>query len=483
MKVKIILLLAGTLTVSTLHAQEMGGFRVDNYNGVNGVFFNPANVVDSRYKVDVNILGLNMFAGNDNISYNLGKLSDLGADSSIFSKFIGPNAKSNAMLNTSIHMPSVMFNITPHTSIAFVSRTRMMFSISDFDGNLINSVSNELSQNPPYTIQNSTNMRININAWSEYGIAIGQVLLDQGNHFLKVGGTVKYLAGIGNAYLQIDNLKGTINVDSTTSDNRTYISDATGRVAMGVGGYDINNLNNVTLNYKGSGIGADIGFVYEYRPDYLQSKANKYAFKISASLLDIGGIKYNQVQSSTGAYDVHIPSSQQFYLDQFKGSKLSDYKAVLDANPAYFNQVAGLNGNSYRVSLPTTIQLGIDFRIIPKIYVALNSQISLVNNDSKAYNPNSLNIVTLTPRFESKILAAYLPITYSSLTKMNVGFGFRAGPVYAGSSSLISSILGSSKQADFYLGFRFGIKKGRKGNNNRVRANSEEATEDDGYSL
>lgn len=483
MQLKNILLLTSLASTITLHAQEMAGFRVDNYDGVNGVFFNPANLVDSRYKVDVNILGFNMFAGNDNISYSLGKLSDFGADTGVFSKFIGPNTKSNALLSTSIHMPSVLFNITQHTSIAFVSRTRMMLNISDFDGNLINSVSNELSQNPPYVVRNSTNMRININGWSEYGIAVGQVLLDRDNHFLKVGATVKYLAGIGNAYFQINNLKGTVNVDSTGS-NRTYISDATGRVALGVGGYDINNLDNVALNYKGSGVGADIGFVYEYRPDYLQSKANKYLFKLSASLMDIGGIKYNQVQSSTGAYDVHIDASQRFYLDQFSGSKLSDYKAVLDANPTYFSQAAGLNGNSYRVSLPTTLQLGIDFRVIPRIYIALNSQIGLTNNDTKAYNPQSLSFVTVTPRYESKMLAAYLPITYNSMTNMNVGFGFRAGPVYAGSSCLISSLLGTSKQADFYLGFRFGIKKGKRSNSNRMRDNNnEEATEDDGYNL
>jgi hypothetical protein len=32
------------------HAQIFPGYRTGNYTGVNGVFFNPANIADNRYK-------------------------------------------------------------------------------------------------------------------------------------------------------------------------------------------------------------------------------------------------------------------------------------------------------------------------------------------------------------------------------------------------------------------------------------------------
>ena len=36
-------------------AQDFPGYRAGNYTGVNGVFFNPANIADSRYRFDVNL--------------------------------------------------------------------------------------------------------------------------------------------------------------------------------------------------------------------------------------------------------------------------------------------------------------------------------------------------------------------------------------------------------------------------------------------
>jgi hypothetical protein len=48
------------------------------------------------------------------------------------------------------------------------------------------------------------------------------------------------------------------------------------------------------LEFKSNGIGADIGFVYEYRPDYENKKEqydNKYKLKVGLALLDIGAIR------------------------------------------------------------------------------------------------------------------------------------------------------------------------------------------------
>ena len=49
--------------VMTGAAQTYPGYRTGSYTGVNGVFFNPANIADSRYKWDVNIFGINGFVG------------------------------------------------------------------------------------------------------------------------------------------------------------------------------------------------------------------------------------------------------------------------------------------------------------------------------------------------------------------------------------------------------------------------------------
>lgn len=436
----------------------MNGFRTDNYNGVSGGFFNPANLGDSRYKIDVNILGINLLAANNNVDFSLGKLSDIvDSDSGLVNKLVGNGGKSSVLVNLAVHTPSVAYRIDENTTVALLTRTRMLFNITDFDGTLINSVSNELSGSGPYTISNSTNMRMNVNAFSEFGAAVGRVLLNQDRHFLKAGATLKYMAGIGNAYFQLNNFKGTAGAD--IDGRNAYITDASGRIAVGAGGLDINNLGDVDPSFKGSGFGADLGVVYEYRPESLSDNANKYLFKLSAAILDIGSIKYNRTGDANAAYDINIPASQKFSMDAFSNSSsVQDFKNVFDANPGNFSKVAALSDGSYKVSLPTTIQLGADVRAMNSLYVAAFCQLAVSSNETKAYNPQYRSSITITPRYETRMFAAYLPLSYNDMSKTNVGIGLRAGPVYIGSSSIVNAITGSSKQADVYFGFRFGIK-------------------------
>ncbi|GAB1462258.1 hypothetical protein [Pedobacter sp.] len=82
-----------------LCAQELPGFRTSNYNGVLGVFSNPANASQNNYKWDVNFLSLGVGIGNNNASFGLKNLSDLTDGNSLSDQLIGDGAKaSNAFL-------------------------------------------------------------------------------------------------------------------------------------------------------------------------------------------------------------------------------------------------------------------------------------------------------------------------------------------------------------------------------------------------
>ena len=56
-------------------AQDFSGYRSGNYTGVNGVFFNPANIADSRYRWDFNLFSISTSLGNNKASF---KLKDFG---------------------------------------------------------------------------------------------------------------------------------------------------------------------------------------------------------------------------------------------------------------------------------------------------------------------------------------------------------------------------------------------------------------------
>jgi len=53
------------LCVFSGYAQTYPGYRTGDYTGVNGVFFNPANIADSRYKWDINVFAIDGFVGTN----------------------------------------------------------------------------------------------------------------------------------------------------------------------------------------------------------------------------------------------------------------------------------------------------------------------------------------------------------------------------------------------------------------------------------
>ncbi len=107
---------------------------------------------------------------------------------------------------------------------------------------------------------------------------------------------------------------------------------------------------------------------------------------------------------------------------------------------------------SYKVNLPTRMLVDADYHINRNWYVNVTGQLSLVSTTvEKPFNTAYYSGITLTPRYDARSFGFWLPIHYNPVTSFNAGFGFRAGPLIMGSGSVISTLLGNSKQADFFL--------------------------------
>ncbi len=443
--------------VVKLQAQNFPGYRTGNYTGVNGVFFNPASIADSRYRWDVNLFSANGFVGNDRGSF---KLKDLtSANSTTFkNNFLGGTGNTNANINAEILGPSVMFNLTRKSAMAFTTRTRVIANLKDFDGNLINSVINSSNSNYPYSINSNSNSRLITNGWSEFGVSYAREIASSGPHYLKGGVTLKYLSGAGNNYLQINQINTTLNLDVA---NRAYLQNASGGIGIGNSGADLDNLKFNNLFNGNGGIGGDIGLVYEYRPKYPDAGSdaqnrdvNKYKLKVGLSLLDIGSIRYTENPNNSASYNMHITGNNRFYLDQLKDKGLTEIKAVLDANPTSFtNTLKAVS--PHNSNLPTVLQGDVDYHFNRGFFISLGGQLNLVNKSS-FYSANQYNSFTITPRYEGKSFGLYFPVNYNELTQFNAGISLRAGPLFIGSGSLFSAIA-KSKQADLHIGLRIGI--------------------------
>ncbi|MGC4035658.1 MAG: DUF5723 family protein [Chitinophagaceae bacterium] len=450
---KLSLLLLASFLIVTSFAQNYPGYRSGNYNGVNGAFFNPANIADSRYHWDVNLFGIHAGVGNNNATFKLKNLDDTfngSADSILFGK---SNKVANGAINLDVFGPSFMFNVSKKTSLAFTTRVRAMANISHLDGNFIQSVQNDFDGTLPFSLNSNQNQKIAVNGWTDFGVTLGQVLMDNGTHFIKGGLTLKYLAGSGNSYANINQLHATIDKDIS---NDVYLSTATGTVGIGYAGIDFDNFEaKDAFKFNGKGFGGDLGFVYEYRPDAALKERwqNKYKLKVGLALMDIGSIKYTPKPDEYGNYAFHVSNIQQWYPSDIDGNSISEIKHYLDGSPYFTNTNAGTT--SYKVTLPTNLQANVDYAINHHFYAEAAGQINLAKKGN-IYNSFYYNSFSLTPRFENRHFGVYLPLSYNELTHFNAGISFRLGPVFFGSGSVFTALFDKSKQADVHFGINFG---------------------------
>jgi hypothetical protein len=449
------------------HAQQdLAGFRTGNYTGVNGVFSNPANIADSRYRWDVNIIGINANVSNNQADFSLKDLGKTFNDDDITDKLFGKEAgPTSGLANVAAHLPSFMVSVGPKMAFAFTARARVLANITDMDGTLVDKISNvgEID-NLPYSISSNSNMRVNVTGWTEMGISFAREAYVTGHHYFKAGATVKYLAGIGNANLHLGNFKGTIDADVLAQD--AYLSNTTANVGVASSGINLSDFEASQLTrITGRGVGADLGFVYEWRPeDELKKDAsgglsrseNQYKLRVGVSLMDVGRIRFEKDMARSAGYNLSVTGSERFYLSQLSDISLDDYATKFNEYPEYFSPDETSSETKYKVSLPTTLQLNVDYHLHKQFYINANGQFALAKGTKKPYNSQYYSGFAVTPRYEGKHFGFFLPLSYNGLTKFNAGAAFSAGPLYLGSGGVLTALFGNSKQADVFVGFRFG---------------------------
>jgi len=447
MKKRIFLSLFAFASLCSANAQSYLGYVHDNYAGVQGVLYNPASIVDSRFKTDINLFSISSAVGNDLYGVKLFDAFKSGYDFDLEAKKNFSNAN-NAYFNTDIMGPSVMFNIAPKHSLAVFTRARAFMNVVDVNGKVINDITKDNSTSFPSANVGSLNGVGN--SWGELGISYAAVLYQRGQHFLKGGITAKYLQGVANYHLQANGVTMAYNENLILPQNSTYTT--TGSVVYG-SSQDFAANSNIDIDSKSRGFGVDLGLVYEWRPEYTADRAdindlkevNKYKLRFGLSVTDLGSMKYDKGVRNNYNLNKTITQANYDNADSFDEFLKNNYTNV------------PVNG-TVRSYLPTAIHADVDWNIHNKFYLNANADLGVVSKTK--LNQNSIaNRVSLTPRYESKWFSAYVPISYMDYSKQaQVGFGLRTGVFFIGSGSILSNVVSkNSKAADIHLGFKIPV--------------------------
>jgi hypothetical protein len=463
----------------TVEAQDFSGLSSGNWAGIQNLHVNAANVVDHRYKVDVNLFSVHMNVMNDYLGMrkepvlNPGLFNEYNYND-FDSLYLVRDTIGNKQLLTStrLQLPSFMFQITPKDGIGISTNYRVMANIGNISedvAQLVNaSMRNSFSATSlgsfseniaGYLFQGALNNNYTLDfdnsfantlaaSWMDIGLHYGRVAIDQKQHFLKAGVAMKFLLGVNAGYGYMDGAFAQYDPNAAT------ISSLRGNLMYGESFNAISSGGYNPFNFSGFGLGLDFGVVYEWRPKYAKYQYNmdgqtglwrrdkeKYTLRVGLALNDFGSIRFNHTDSiKSYQYSIDVNNIPVGIFDNV--TNLQDALERLEVwaaqNPGQ-GQVSKVEApRTFTVGLPTTFTATVDWQIVDRVFLNVSPVIALTNNGYGNFNLHNMSSITGVIRYEMPWFGAYLPLSWNPLTQFNAGLALRMGPLFVGSGSVLS---------------------------------------------
>lgn len=431
----------------TASSQSFVGYGYDNYSGVNALLLNPGTLADSKYKVNVNLISVSGLAGNN--AYEIDRSKVFGGKFSNLSEGNGYYKSANTAtkymyVNTDILGPSATITLSSKDAIGLITRMRVIGNEYNLGNPLFQLLGNT---NPNFYNVDIVNASVQtkVNAFAEGGVSYGRVLMKNERSELKLGITGKYIFGL--AYGSLYSGPTIINLDPLNQFAKLQ-ADVTTQYSA-----NIDNLGNGSsvadyLKHKyGKGLGFDIGFVYETKKD------GETKLRLGVSVTDIGTIKYTN-STNSAQYTLTADGRNAAEFEKQQGETYDDYIARLKTTGLITQKGTAVTSN---VKLPTALHVNGDYQVYKRLYINGDVLLNMVATSSPT-SPNYVTTFTVTPRMEKKWVSIYSPVSYSANGQLNWGAGFRFGPLFVGSGSVLSSMFKQRLQsADAHMGLTIPI--------------------------
>lgn len=448
-------------------AQSYPGYQSSSYTGVYGILTNPADILNHRFRADINLAGIFTQLDNNIISfkYNAGDGDNL----------LRPNPvrkTGKARFNTDVLGPSLMLRLSDKNALAITTRARAMGNVNGVGVSLMNlTIQDSLNPALVKADLSVSNISARIHGWTELAFTYSRQIGITDYGVWKAGVSLKYLSGVSALTFNTNNLSfvyddSLIHIINNTP--KQAITNMRGSMAVGytknvdsLGG----NIGDY-VSFKNPGVGIDIGINYEYRDEMqvyetiYSNRTLNYIWRIGASITDIGWIRYGQQQM--GGFNTRF-TGQNYFIDSLKPPSDSTSVGQL---VNFYQQTFAARGEPAAIimQLPTTLHLTYDRFFNPwlGIQAQVNIPLTFAAHDQYygTYNPLS---VCITPRAETSWCGLYLPISYNTISGFQGGAAIRLGPLVVGSGSIINTrIINKTKGIDAYAILRvpfFGYRK------------------------
>ncbi len=474
--------------VQKVQAQHYLGVINSNYSGIMGADLQPASIVDNQFIVDVNLFSLSIDAYQNakyfdaSILPKRSWLYSLRKDTAWMDKdnlyeenfhnvedYNNPSAKPRgAYISTQLDLLNFMFHINRKIAVGFSAKVRFISNLDKIHPKVMKLAEEGLDFDPLWheKIDGSLFSQSSL-AWVEYGVNYAQVVYDEKEHFIKVGGRFKFNQGIGATYVHANDLEfNLLNKDTATTFRGNFNYGYSGNIDKFFDeGSDIKSIGDVYSVVSKLGIGVDLGIVYEWRPDWADYKYDmdgetnlwrrdktKYKIKVGASLLDLGGMRFEKAGKSRN-FSANTTNLDLTVFD--KANTPEAFTNVVDSLIKHDPDWSADQDTSetFYVHTPTALSVQFSWNIWKDLMLDASAYINV--NSKENSNVRMPSQFSITPMYDYKWAGIGVPVSYNSYSGFRVGLGLRLGPLTVGVPDLKTLFPGGKiRGGGVYAGLR-----------------------------
>lgn len=439
---------------SSISAQQSyTGIVADNVVSSNLGSYNPSSIVDSKSK----------FAISSNFNYS--RISNFcSSDYLVYgtkSKYIDtkkPGYKNNY---ETFDLLNIKYELNHENALAYSFRVRAFNNITGVPTVWAQNTVNDYEKNVINQQQSIAGFSITKMNFTEHNFTYARTIFDRQTSFLKGGASLKILNGLDAKYFYAN------------SGNVTFADSASSVMQLSDLEADFGrSYSKNQLQYKNRGLGLDIGFTYESRPNYeeqyyemdgakrnVRYDINKYKWKIAGSITDIGWVRYmkDTVYHNFTNATTSVSADKILDVNAILFSPFNDIKDSLQNTGVK----SSIQETKFRMNLPTTFHGSFDLNVVKNFYVSYNMSIplSLKNDKTKI---GHFFIQTVTPRIEKSNWSIMMPLSHMGNGKLYAGiagrFSYKKISIFAGSNNL-SLLYGqkSSLSRNLFAGLSYSV--------------------------
>lgn len=434
----------------TLQAQNYQAINGSSYAGSLGPANNPSSIVHVPYGWDVTLFAIQSKEATNAIKIKNYSLLKKATNAEI--QILNGTKKRLAYSDQNIHLLNARISINSKVAVAFGVNIRSYeflqtsrYTWRDSIGTLRDFGDANVSNTP------LSGKTIGA-AWAEVYGTYAQTIKDDGNNVLNAGITFKVDRGLAGAYA---NAQGINYLPNIANNGVGYLLEE-GSLQYGYSSNldDVNNNSGFRGNVKNfmrrtfSSVSVDAGLEYIM----LSGSDNDYEYdtKIGVSLMDIGHVHYRYGYNSRFATAGKSNISDSLLQSTFEN--VNSFNEINDSLAKIANTIF-LPGGDFFIAQPTRFIVNVDQHLSGNFF--LNGELTVPISPESVKNKlylKQMNLVAVTPRWETRTLGVYLPVQFNQVKQLWIGGAFKAGPLLFGIHNWANIFSKNSMQnGGFYL--------------------------------